>query len=1445
MDIQLKAHPHKEQTSLIFSINKKWRSRTLFTVLALFVCLAVMPLLQLQAGGFDDCPWEPDIECITVTPDNEGQDVDEEIVDILEYITVTPAGEYTGPIGYSVEDFEFYMLGRDGGSLFEDDIFEAAIDTLEEEGSTKGKGCGNPILMRTGNKKEPVVDFVGKGSFPLAIKRVYSQQWPGRSMFGSKWISTFGRKLLIRSAGITASRPSGGRIAFTEDADTGLWSDYKADSLFNLAKVGTNWQLTTESGYIELYNSAGKIIKRTNPTGISHSYQYALNSMKITHSSGRTLSFTLVSGKVTKIVDSADNEYIYSYNNSQDSMLSAATTPGIPSQTTQYFYKDGYKLQYIHRNNKRYATFAYSGDKAISSEHVNGAEKYSFNYSGENTTVVTNPLGHQTIYRYSDIQVGTGTDEAALPINAQLLTSVERGAHTDCPAATQSTTYDGRGYKKTSTDWKNNLTEFTYDENGQLLKEVIAKGTTLETTKTYEWIAGENKLAMTLNNDLQTNREYDANGRIKGITHKNLSAHGLTGEIRKSSFNYLLHSNGIVRQTKIDGPRTDVSDITTMNYDVQGNVIEVINADNSKSTFGGYDALGNVGYRTNANGLVTRFTYDGASRVKTQTLEDIFSSQTTTYQYNGIGKLSKTTYSDGNYIRYQYDDAHRLINTLDRNHNRIELSYNKNSDVVWKGIITDEGSVGGPSNCDWGQICGPVLDLFTVHFDSSTTYDVMGRVKSKRGNFGQITTYDYDNNSNVKSVTNALGVSTNFYYNELNLLNNTVNADDGNLAYGYDSRGRVSSITDPRNLVTRYYYDGFGDLVKVVSPDTGTVAFEYNKAGQVTDKTVNDYTSSSYVYDEMGRLTSANEGGQLTSNDFNTEYINLSMVRLLSTTGISGSSFKVPVTTTTNSAGKTKLYYNLVGNVIIKKSTLNGKLYTTYYDYNSLNQLVLITYPSGHKVKYNYDNNSQIVDVLYSSGGSTFSNVVSNAKYIPFGPLTSFSYGNNVTRKIDYDIDFRVKKIYSSSIQNLGYTYDSRNNITKITNGEDTRLTQNFTYDAMSRLLSESSSSGGTKKYSYDKVGNRKSYQLNNFSKQIYQYPTNSNKLSAVTNGVGSITYNTNGNTTNKDGAILGYDKKQRLISHTLGGLTSTYSYNSQGQRTIKNQEIYEYKMIWPNPQRYLARTTTHYLYAENGQLLAEHNAAGTALKEYIYFNGQVVAVIQNNARYYVHNDHLSRAERITDQNKTTVWQTKNYAFDRTVATNSFGGYNLGFPGQYWDQEKGSYYNMFRDYDPETGRYLQSDPIGLAGGMNTYAYVGGNPLSYVDPYGLAKCSCGDVKGKPSDKHMDGHSAIKIKQTPLNQKGANTINQANGIAGKRFAEIGYFSGAGAGFFPPMAIVSGSAGLSSYGMSYAPFAMPGDYTNTFVSFDFSNGGYHQSSSGVSGGETFQTPWANGCM
>jgi RHS repeat-associated protein len=114
---------------------------------------------------------------------------------------------------------------------------------------------------------------------------------------------------------------------------------------------------------------------------------------------------------------------------------------------------------------------------------------------------------------------------------------------------------------------------------------------------------------------------------------------------------------------------------------------------------------------------------------------------------------------------------------------------------------------------------------------------------------------------------------------------------------------------------------------------------------------------------------------------------------------------------------------------------------------------------------------------------------------------------------------------------------------------------------------------------------------------------------------------------------------------------------------------------------------------------------------------------------YYIQTDHLNTARLIQDQAGNAVWRwDQGEPFGNDVPNSNPSGvgafdFPLRLPGQYYDRETALHYNMMRDYDPSIGRYVESDPIGLKGGLNTYAYVDGRPLSAIDPSGLALLLC--------------------------------------------------------------------------------------------------------------------------
>jgi RHS repeat-associated protein len=155
------------------------------------------------------------------------------------------------------------------------------------------------------------------------------------------------------------------------------------------------------------------------------------------------------------------------------------------------------------------------------------------------------------------------------------------------------------------------------------------------------------------------------------------------------------------------------------------------------------------------------------------------------------------------------------------------------------------------------------------------------------------------------------------------------------------------------------------------------------------------------------------------------------------------------------------------------------------------------------------------------------------------------------------------------------------------------------------------------------------------------------------------------------------------------------------------------------------------FAYDTQGHLLGEYDGTGQLIQEIVWFGDLPIAVLKPAVPpgtgidvFYVHADHLGTPRQLSRPGDNQVlWSWEGEAFGNTPPNPNPTGqgefvFNLRFPGQYADTETGLHYNYFRNYDPATGRYIESDPIGLAGGINTYGYVNGDPLKYIDPLGL-------------------------------------------------------------------------------------------------------------------------------
>ena len=375
----------------------------------------------------------------------------------------------------------------------------------------------------------------------------------------------------------------------------------------------------------------------------------------------------------------------------------------------------------------------------------------------------------------------------------------------------------------------------------------------------------------------------------------------------------------------------------------------------------------------------------------------------------------------------------------------------------------------------------------------------------------------------------------------------------------------------------------------------------------------------------------------------------------------------------TDISGTTTWLYEIHGRVVQQQQTIGLVTLTTSYQYDATGRLSQLTTPANQIIAYQYNANGQVNAVKVN--GVVLFNAV---QYQPFGPISSWVWGNGTAYKRSYDLDGRLTKLPLGT-DNRSITYDADSRITgQTSDGTVLSVSPNFVTGA----------NAGTTKYAIKTTGNA----------LLSQTLPNSS--------VSTMGYDAVGNLLSDSFTSYQYDLGGRLINAG----SNSFQVDGLGKRVAKVN---------------LATGNRYFAYDQAGHLLGEYNAQGLAIQETIWLGDMPVGTVSaSTGLLYVYPDHLNTPRTVTTQSNRVLWSWVSDPFGNgaPLTSNDDTGkpyqYNLRFPGQYYDAETGLHYNMARYYNPVIGRYTQSDPIGLGGGLNTYAYVGGDPITRVDTFGL-------------------------------------------------------------------------------------------------------------------------------
>ncbi|HEY5809432.1 MAG TPA: DUF6765 family protein, partial [Povalibacter sp.] len=1160
----------------------------------------------------------------------------------------------------------------------------ASASSISLPSTLPSVSVGNPIHVVTGNKYQSEADLHSlPGSLPLEFVRHYNSQASGHAgMMGAGWRHSYEASLRVEGSTLEIWQPDGRHLRFVgSDASDRFDGQRASDGNVLRVREGYRWRWPT--GRELQFDAKGRLWSvRDRASHIVLTYNERGRLDRVTDSQQRELRFEhFPNGRISRVIAPAGMEWRYFY----DDAGNLAYVVAADGRARRYDYADVRHPHHLTAVSAGMVKLMSYGDavafsqlarweydeqgRGILSSHPNDAGKVQLRY-GDGYTDVTDAFGRVSRY------VTEFRDGIALvrEIRGPGCSTCGRG-NTRYEFADAFQLGEMRAKQGPSMRYR-------YDHEQRLQSVERDAGSSYELVARYRYSGDLDRPTRIEMPSVKPGESRSVTLEWNNDELKSMAERGYTPEPdgrftrveRATRFGY----DGAGALVSIDGPRDDVRDISRLTYDARHRLVHAQTAGGAEYRVDDFDAAGRPTLIRRTGQPAIRLRYDVGGYLIEVTELRRAGERHVEYRYDAVGRLEQIVDADGRVQRIGHDAAGRPDRfTSEETGLAAALKYAPDGNVATAAILSRSGT--------------PVRWLRYV-------YDDRRRLKEIRDGDGPALRelFYREEDSQPHSVVDALGYATEFSYDVSGFVRSVTAADKGVTRLDRDASGQLREVIAPNGTRTSYVHDDLGRRTAEHSADRGTTHYSYDLAGNVRSKTDARGQVIRFIYDADNRVTA-----------------------IADSEGATTISYREGRIATVESPGSREIFkYGADGELLQHIREISGNRFLTAYTYNESGRMETRTLPSGQRLRYHYAPGGAL-RAIARDGVFTDPFIAGQPDVDGFIDASGqLAYGNGFVLRNIYDLaSGRLARRMTPGLGAIAYRYDEAGHLAEVDEGNAFR---SYRYDAIGRLGSASTPLGHFR-FAYDENGNRLSETVQalprahrrgraeNPTTTEFQYTAQSNLL--LQDAAQSMR-DAAGNLTQSSGRRYDYSSGGRPLRLFIDGtLAASYRYNAQGERIAKT--IY----------KRTDQETTFYLY-ENHQLVAEADGSGKIAREYLYSDHHPIAMLEGQSTFWIHTDHLGTPRAVTDAARQVVWKADYEPFgaahiDSDPDRDGKGvTLNLRFPGQYEDSESGTYYNLMRDYDPQTGRYLTPDPLGLADGTNPFAYVHGNPISGVDRFGL-------------------------------------------------------------------------------------------------------------------------------